>query len=239
MGNCTSGQPDADVPMSRRESLSREYNERDSALGSVLDSDERKCFPSIDEDSAPAMVPSAPASAPVPAQEPVPEPVPEPTPESALQSTPAAAPAPAKQSERDIAASLDEPPSAFFQITKQPRGGLVKISGEKHRILTIHLGNLRYFKDDKALIKEPPFVESAPQGEMRGGVAGCTLQTVPEDKERRTLRIRANGKDNDLIVSFVNSEQLDNFMHIFEDHRAYYAAYPPVPKLNSKGVREI
>ena len=132
-----------------------------------------------------------------------------------------------------------EPPSAFFQVTKPPRGGLMKISGEKERILTIHLGNIRYFKDKHELIQEPPFVVGPPQGEMRGGVAGCNLDVVESDKQKRTLSIHANGKDNDLVIKFRDMNQLENFIHIFEEHREFYAAFPPVPKLNAKGTREI
>ena len=137
------------------------------------------------------------------------------------------------------AAGAPPPDSAYYIVKKKPRGRTFGgLGGVQERILVLHKGNLRYYKSTETIVKQPPFVLSEPQGEMENGVRGCTACIALDDKEGRTLSIKASGSDKGLEVIFSGSGDLRAFLELFDSHVEYYKERP-VPKLSNHGAREV
>lgn len=137
------------------------------------------------------------------------------------------------------AAGAPAPDSAYYIVKKKPRGRTFGgLGGVQERVLVLHKGNLRYYKATETIVKQPPYVLSEPQGEMENGVKGCTACIALDDKEGRTLSIKASGSDKGLDVIFSGSGDLRQFLELFDKHVDYYKARP-VPKLSNHGAREV
>ena len=139
------------------------------------------------------------------------------------------------------AAGAPPPDSAYYIVQKKPRGrtfGALNLTGMQERILVLHKGNVRYYKSTERIVKQPPFVLSEPQGEIENGVKGCSASIVMDDKEARTLSIKASGNEKGLEIVFSGSADLRAFLGLFDAHIEYYRARP-IPKLSNHGAREV
>ena len=77
-----------------------------------------------------------------------------------------------------------------------------------------------------------------PQGEMEKGVKGCTACIALNDKDGRTLSIKAAGADKGMEIIFSGSADLRAFLELFDAHVEYYKMRP-IPALSNRGASEI
>ena len=150
----------------------------------------------------------------------------------AFESTPATAAskqagARSEKPEEDASA----PASAYFNVKKRPRGAIV-LSGMKDRIVVIHKGHFRYYRAVPAEEVSPfvPFLSIAPQGDMKGGIEGCTATKDESFKDGLTVKVSANGKASDIFVQMESEEKLAEMLKVFAEHVAYYEE-KPIPAL--------
>ena len=106
---------------------------------------------------------------------------------------------------------------------KRPRG-TIAITGMKPRIVVIHKGHFRYYKSVPAteVSASVPFLKGSPQGDMNGGVSGCTAVKDATYKDGLTVKISANGKDIDIILKMESKEKVEELLKVFEEHAAHY-----------------
>ena len=119
----------------------------------------------------------------------------------------------------------DEPASSKWIVSKRPRGTIV-VSGWKSRMVVLHRGHLRYYKhDSKTMVYSTvPFVNFSPQGDMTGGVVGCTATLEPEGSNKSAVvKIQAvNGKDLDITLQFQDRTSACAFIVAFKKQHDYY-----------------
>ena len=118
---------------------------------------------------------------------------------------------------------------------KRPRGTFV-ISGMKPRMVVIHKGHFQYYKRPPSheVSATPPFVKVPPQGQMKGGVSGCTAVKDSSYKDGLSVKIASRGKDTDIILRFDSKKEVEDLLRVFNEHVAYYKD-KPIPALNSNG----
>ena len=61
-----------------------------------------------------------------------------------------------------------------------------------------------------------------PQGQVKGGVMGCTAMRDTSFKDSLTIKINTGGKDVDMIIRMSSEADFNKFLNVFKSHLEYY-----------------